>query len=139
MLTQLALQESLAELIRKIGVRPSDKLVGDTLREQLAGLLPGQRPFDPITGKFDSVMYQRLLAQNDLTPARYEAIAARPHRPDPPVQRRRPPGLRAPRIYSALQAAYGLEGRDLAAFAINPATVEHSRAAPHRRPARRPS
>jgi peptidyl-prolyl cis-trans isomerase D len=33
-------------------------------------------------------------------------------------------GLRAPRIYSALQAAYGLEGRDLAAFAINPATVE---------------
>lgn len=38
MLTQLALQESLAELVRKIGVRPSDKLVGDTLREQLAGL-----------------------------------------------------------------------------------------------------
>jgi peptidyl-prolyl cis-trans isomerase D len=36
-----------------MGVRPSDKLVGDTLREQLASLPPGQRPFDPITGKFD--------------------------------------------------------------------------------------
>ena len=53
MLTQLALQESLAELVRKMGVRPSDKLVGDTLREQMASLPPAQRPFDPITGKFD--------------------------------------------------------------------------------------
>jgi peptidyl-prolyl cis-trans isomerase D len=123
MLTQLALQESLAELIRKLGVRPSDKLVGDTLREQLAALPPGQRPFDPITGKFDSVMYQRLLAENELTPARYEASLrddiAQTHMFSAVAS-----GLRAPRIYSALQAAYGLEGRDLAAFAINPATVE---------------
>jgi len=123
MLTQLALQESLAELIRKMGVRPSDKLVGDTLREQLASLPPGQRPFDPITGKFDTVMYQRLLAQNDLTPARYEASLrddiAQGHLLSAVAS-----GLRAPRFYSALQAAYGLEGRDLAAFAVNPATVE---------------
>ena len=123
MLTQLSLQESLAELVRKMGVRPSDKLVGDTLREQLASLPPGQRPFDPITGKFDPVMYQRLLAQNELTPARYEASLrddiAQAHLFSAVAS-----SLRAPRIYSALQAAYGLEGRDLAAFAINPATVE---------------
>jgi peptidyl-prolyl cis-trans isomerase D len=42
MLTQLALQESLAELIRKMGVRPSDKLVGDTVREQMSQ--PAARP-----------------------------------------------------------------------------------------------
>jgi peptidyl-prolyl cis-trans isomerase D len=123
MLTQLALQESLAELIRKIGVRPSDKLVGDTLREQMASLPPGQRPFDPITGKFDSQLYQRLLAQNDLTPARYEA-SLRDDIAQSHLFSAAAAGLRAPRIYSALQAAYGLEGRDLAAFAVNPATVE---------------
>ncbi|MEJ2814496.1 peptidyl-prolyl cis-trans isomerase [Caulobacter sp. CCG-8] len=123
MLTQLALQESLAELLHKMGVRASDKLVADTLREQLAALPPGQRPFDPITGKFDNQLYQRLLAQNDLTPARFEASLrddiAQTHTFSAVAA-----GLRAPRLYSALQAAYALEGRDLAAFAINPATVE---------------
>jgi peptidyl-prolyl cis-trans isomerase D len=123
MLTQLALQESLAELVRKLGVRPSDKLVGDTLREQLASLPPGQRPFNPITGKFDSAMYQRLLAENELTPARYEA-SLRDDIAQTQLFSAVAASLRAPRIYSALQAAYGLEGRDLAAFAVNPATVE---------------
>lgn len=123
MLSQLALQESLAELFHKIGVRPSDKLVGETLRERMAALPPGQRPFDPITGKFDATMYQRLLAENELTPTRYEA-SLRDEIVQTQVFSAVAIGLRAPRIYSALQAAYGLEGRDLAAFAINPATIE---------------
>jgi peptidyl-prolyl cis-trans isomerase D len=123
MLQQLALQESLAELTRKMGVRPSDKLVGDTLRQQLASLPAGQRPFDPISGKFDTKMYQRLLAQNDLTPARYEA-SLRDDIAQTHLFSAMATSLRAPRIYSALQAAYGLEGRDLAAFAISPAIVE---------------
>jgi peptidyl-prolyl cis-trans isomerase D len=123
MLSQLALQESLAELIRKMGVRPSDKLVGDTLQQQMASLPAGQRPFDPITGKFDAKMYERLLYQNDLTPARYEA-SLRDDLAQAQVFTAVAGSLRAPRIYSALQAAYGLEGRDLAAFAINPATLE---------------
>lgn len=123
MLQQLALQESMAELIRKMGVRPSDKVVSDVLREQLAGLPPGQRPFDPITGKFDSKMYAALLAQNELTPARYEA-SLRDDIAQTQFLSAVAGGLRAPRVYSALQAAYGLEARDLAAFAINPATLE---------------
>jgi len=123
MLQQIALQESLAALIDKMGVRPSDKLVGDILREQMAALPPGQRPFDPITGKFDSAMYTALLAQNELTPTRYEA-SLRDDIAQTQVFAAVANGLRAPRIYSALQAAYGLEARDLAAFAINPANVE---------------
>jgi peptidyl-prolyl cis-trans isomerase D len=123
LLQQLALQESLAELTRRMGVRPSDKLIGDTLHEQLASLPAGQRPFDPITGKFDAKMYERLLAQNDLTPVRYEA-SLRDDIAQTHLFSAMATGLRAPRIYSALQAAYGLEGRDLAAFAINPASVE---------------
>jgi peptidyl-prolyl cis-trans isomerase D len=123
MLQQLSLQESLAELIRKMGVRASDKLVGDVLREQMAALPPGQRPFDPITGKFDAKMYEALLAQNDLTPARYEA-SLRDDIGQAQLFAAVANGVRAPRIYSALQAAYGLEARDLVAFAINPASVE---------------
>ena len=123
MLTQMALQESLAELIHKMGVRPSDKLVSDTLRKQLVDLPPGQRPFDPITGKFDEKMYAALLARMELTPDRYNAILrddiAQAHLLSAVAT-----SLRAPRMYSALQAAYALEGRDLAAFAILPATVE---------------
>jgi peptidyl-prolyl cis-trans isomerase D len=123
MLQQLALQESMAELIRQMGIRPSDKLVGDILREQLASLPPGQRPFDPITGKFDSKMYAALLAQNELNPARYEATL-RDDIAQTQMLAAVAGGLRAPRIYSALQAAYGLEARDLVAFAINPSIVE---------------
>ncbi|WP_426011850.1 peptidyl-prolyl cis-trans isomerase [Caulobacter sp. DWR2-3-1b2] len=123
MLKEISLQESLAEVIRKMGVRPSDKLIADILHKQLAALPPGVRPFDPVTGKFDAKMYEALLAQNKATPVQYEAqlrdglaqaqlFSAVTH------------GVRAPLIYSALQAAYGLEGRDLAAFAINPAIVD---------------
>jgi peptidyl-prolyl cis-trans isomerase D len=122
MLTQLSLQESLAELTRKIGVRASDKLVFKILQEQMANLPAGQRPFDPITGKFDRKMYEALLAQNQLTPASFEAglhddIARNQMFSAFAV------GVRAPRAYSALQATFGLESRDLAAFAINPASV----------------
>jgi peptidyl-prolyl cis-trans isomerase D len=123
MLSQLALQESLAEVLSKMGVRPSDKMIADTLRERMAALPPGQRPFDPITGKFDAAMYQRLLAENELTPKRYET-SLRDELAQAHVFSAVSVSLRAPRIYSALQAAYGLEGRDLAAFAINPASIE---------------
>ena len=122
-LQEVALQESMAELIQRFGIRPSDKLIGDVVREQMSGLHPSQRPFDPITGKFDTQMYEALLAQNGLTPASYQS-ALRDEIAQTQVFTGVANGLHAPRIYSALQAAYGLESRDLAAFAINPATVE---------------
>ena len=122
-LQEVALQESMAEVIRKFGIRPSDKLVGNIVREQMSNLPPTQRPFDPITGKFDPKLYQQLLAQAGLTPDSYQASLsdeiAQSH-----VFSGVANGLHAPRIYAALQAAYGLESRDIAAFAINPATVE---------------
>ncbi|CAN5522118.1 peptidylprolyl isomerase [soil metagenome] len=123
MLKEISLQESLAEVIRKMGVKPSDKLIADVLHKQLAALPPGVRPFDPVTGKFDSKMYEALLAQNKMTPVQYEA-QLRDGLAQAQLFSAVTNGLRAPRIYSALQAAYGLEGRDLAAFAINPAVVD---------------
>lgn len=122
-LQEVALQESMAEVIRKFGIHPSDKLVGNIVREQMSGLPPTQRPFDSITGKFDPKLYQALLAQAGLTPDSYQASLsdeiAQSH-----VFSSVGNGLHAPRIYAALQAAYGLESRDVAAFAINPASVE---------------
>ena len=122
MLADLASQQSLAELIRKMGLRPSDKLISDTLREQLVSLPPSQRPYDPISGKFDEKAYARLLGEMGLTPDSYNTelsdSIANAHLSSAIAS-----GLRAPRIYSALQATYALEARDLAAFAINPASI----------------
>lgn len=122
-LQEIALQESMAAVVEKFGIRPSDKLIGNIVREQMSNLHPNQRPFDPITGKFDPKMYEALLRENGLTPDSYQASLsdeiAQTH-----VFTGVANGLHAPRIYAALQAAYGLESRDLAAFAINPATIE---------------
>jgi len=121
-LDEIALQESIAEAISRAGINPSDKLIGDVVRQQMSALHPNQRPFDPITGKFDPKMYAALLAQNDLTPKTYEA-SLRDEIAQPQFFSGVANGLHAPRIYTALQAAYGLESRDLAAFAVNPASV----------------
>ena len=49
-LDEIALQESIAEAISRAGINPSDKLIGDVVRQQMSALHPNQRPFDPITG-----------------------------------------------------------------------------------------
>lgn len=120
---ELTLQESIAAAITKMGVSPSDKLVSNIVHEQMSQLPPGQRPFNPITGKFDPQAYAALLAQNNLTPGAYESALrdeiANAHFFSAVAQ-----GMKAPRIYAALQGAYLLEGRDIAAFPINPASVE---------------
>jgi peptidyl-prolyl cis-trans isomerase D len=121
-LNELALQESFAEAIHRAGYRPSDKQIADQVRQQMTSLGPNQRPFDPITGKFDPKMYAALLAQNDLTPTSFEA-SLRDGIARTQVFSAVGNGLHAPRIYSAVQAAYALESRDLAAFAVNPTTV----------------
>ena len=120
---ELTLQESIAAAIHDMGVQPSDKLVGNIVHEQMSQLPPTQRPFNPITGKFDSQAYAALLAQNNLTPATYEA-SLRDEIANAHFFTAVADGMRAPRIYAALQGAYLLEGRDIAAFALNPASVE---------------
>ncbi|MET3667363.1 SurA N-terminal domain-containing protein [Caulobacter sp. 1776] len=122
-LQELVLQESIAAAIRDMGVAPSDKLVGNIVHEQMSQLPPTQRPFNPITGKFDSQAYAALLAQNGLTPQTYEA-SLRDEIAQAHFFSAVAAGLKAPRIYAALQGAYLLEGRDIAAFAINPASIE---------------
>lgn len=122
-LQELTLQESIAAAIHDMGVAPSDKLVGNIVHEQMSQLPPTQRPFNPITGKFDPQAYAALLAQNNLTPQAYEA-SLRDEIGQAHFFSAVAAGMKAPRIYAALQGAYLMEARDVAAFAINPASVE---------------
>jgi len=105
-------RESMSELLHKIGVWPSDKLVV----EQIAKI---KGFFDPISGKFDQKTYVERLRDNGLAPAEFEknirdelaynhfasGLAA---------------GLKAPRLYGALVGAYGFEVHNLSLFAVDP-------------------
>jgi len=109
---ELAVGESFAVMMNRIGVRPDDKLVADRLRT-IRGL------FNPITGAFDKTAYATLLRQNNLTAAQLEGDFR-----DQIAERQfvsgMSGGLRAPMIYAALEAAYVGEARDFQWFAIEP-------------------
>ncbi len=103
LLQEMADAESVQDLIRREGVRTSDKLVVDQLRKT-------PDFFNKITGTFDRKTYEGLLAQNDLSPTEYEqnlrdAIASSHFAAGLAV------GLRAPLIYSALYAVLDMESR----------------------------
>ena len=57
-LNDLATRQAFSELLRKIGIRPSDKLVADEI-----GKIPDF--FDPITGKFDKTTFEKSLSRNN--------------------------------------------------------------------------
>lgn len=97
----------------QVGIRVDESLVLDRIRE-----IPAF--FDQITGRFDEATYQRMLAQENITPLQLEeefrdtavsehfaaAVAA---------------GLRAPRVYGALVAARAFETRDGRWFTVTQA------------------
>ncbi|WP_269713394.1 peptidylprolyl isomerase [Caulobacter sp. NIBR2454] len=115
LLNEMATREAMAALIAKMGVNPSDKLIAAELRKSPA-------LFNPVSGAFDEAIYQQRLAENGLTPAIYESLLrddiAQTH-----LSAGLASGLRAPRIYGALQAAFMLEQRDVAYFDVSAASV----------------
>lgn len=111
----LATRESFAELLRRIGIRPSDGLV----RDQIAKI---SAFFDPVSGRFDKKQYQQRLAENELTPEKFEG-ALRDEMAQQHVVAALANALQAPRAYSALAAIYALENRDVTYLTIDPASV----------------
>lgn len=114
-LSGLATREAFSELLSKIGVRPSDKLVLSRIQQ-----IP--EFFDPITGKFDRKTFERMLGQNGMTPKMLDTdIRDRNATQDwaAGVQN----GLQVPRAYGALAAVYALETRDVAYFLLPPSSV----------------
>ena len=114
-LQEAAANEALSELLRRIGLQPAANLIVDMLRKQPAF-------FDPVSGRFDKEAYERKLAENQLTPAQFEAgmrddIAAQ-H-----LQTGLAAGLKAPHVFGALIAGYELEQRSLSYFVVDPSKV----------------
>jgi peptidyl-prolyl cis-trans isomerase D len=106
----VANQQALGEFLHKLGIQPSDKLIVAEIQKQPVF-------FDQITGRFDKTHYERLLAENGLSPTKFEQQMrdqmAEAHFATALVN-----GLRAPRAYAGLEALYGLESRDVAYFIV---------------------
>ena len=108
--SELAYEESLNELIRREGARPSDSLVA----KQLAGA----RAFlNPVTGAFDRNAYKTYLAQNGLTAEDVEGelrdeIASNQFASGVTA------GLNAPLIYALVNSAYAHDGRSFTWFNV---------------------
>lgn len=99
----LADQEAMLAWLWRVGVRPAHDLVAAQLRQI-------QQFFDPVTGQFDEQAYAGALAQEGLTPARFEQEVADQiglaHYRAAVIA-----GSRVPRVYGALEAAYSQETR----------------------------
>lgn len=116
LLEQIATREALAALLHKVGLRPSDNLVAEQLRE-----IPAF--FDPISGRFDPNLMEQRLGETNLTSDRFLMLMkdelAQQHFAAGLVA-----GLRAPRAYGALGALVNQEERDVAYFPVGVNTVE---------------
>lgn len=115
LLQEIATREAFGEMLHRAGLRPSDRLMEAELRKMTAF-------FNPISGAFDKALYQQRLAENGLTPARFENMmrdgVAEQHLAAGLIN-----GMRAPRAYSALGAIFEMEARDLGYFVIDPRSV----------------
>ncbi|MBE7219193.1 MAG: peptidyl-prolyl cis-trans isomerase [Caulobacteraceae bacterium] len=113
LLDEMAQEEALAAWISRIGVRPSDQQVAAELRK-----LP--QFFNPVSGAFDKQGYEQTLAQNGLTPKRFERDL-RDQIAQAQVLSGLAAGLRAPAAYAALQAVFNKETRQVG-FVVLPVT-----------------
>jgi len=116
LLEELATRESFGEMLSRIGVYPSDRLIEAEIRK-----IPAF--FNPVSGAFDKTLYQQRLGENGLAPGRFETMLrdqiAESHTAAALVN-----GLRVPRAYSALGAIAELEARDVGYFVIGPNSVQ---------------
>jgi peptidyl-prolyl cis-trans isomerase D len=115
MLDDLADANSLWELVGRLGVRPSDKLVS----QQIAKI---QGFADPVTRVFNANTYKARLAENGLTPVDFERgladeIAENHFATGVSV------GMTTPKVYAAVLASLALEERSAAFFAIDPRSI----------------
>jgi peptidyl-prolyl cis-trans isomerase D len=115
LLADLAMNESLATMLDRMGIIAPKSLIADELKK-----IPVF--FDPITGRFDEAAYRSALSRQDLTPEVFEKSIS-----DDLVRNQLvgalTAGFQAPRIYSALQGAYALEERDISYLVVSPESV----------------
>jgi peptidyl-prolyl cis-trans isomerase D len=115
MLQEISAGEAMAEFIRRLGVTPSEKLIAEALKQQ-------PMFFDSVSGKFDQKAYEQTLAQNGLTPERFET-SLRDEIAQNHLGAGMAAGLKQPLAYGALTAAYELGGRAITFFLLDPSNV----------------
>ncbi len=117
----IAADEALAAYIDRIGIRPGDKQI-------VAEIAKAPRFFNAVSGRFDRQAYEDFVRQIGMTDAEFEGVLH-----DELAQTQFvsgvAAGLRAPLLFSALQAAYAGEGRTFDYFVL-PATAVPAPAQP---------
>jgi peptidyl-prolyl cis-trans isomerase D len=111
----LAGRESFAELMHRMGVRISDEQLVAQIQK-----IPAF--FDKMTGKFDQKLYAGALAERQLTPTLFENYM-RDDMAQQQMMAAMASGLRTPRAYAVLGAAYVMESRDATFFMVDPRMV----------------
>jgi peptidyl-prolyl cis-trans isomerase D len=111
----IAADEAFAEFLRRSGVIPSDKLVVDEIRK-------APRFFNAVSGKFDRQSYEQFVQQIGMSDAEFEAVL-RDQLAQTQFVSGMAAGMRAPLLYSALQAAYVGEGRTFSYLVLGPNAV----------------
>ena len=111
----IASDEAFAEYIRRAGVQPADKLVVDEIHK-------APRFFNPVSGLFDRQSYEQFVHQIGMTAPQFEDLLR-----DQLAQTQFVSGvaaaMRAPLLFSAVQAAYSGEGRDFSYLVLGPTAV----------------
>ncbi len=112
---QLAGTEATGALMSSEGVNPADELIAAELRKVTVF-------FSPITGQFDKQTYLAQLAQRHMTELQadneFRDLVAQRH-----YVAALQAGVKAPRIYGLLDAAFQKEGRDFAFFRLDAKAV----------------
>lgn len=115
MLNEMELKQAQSELLTRAGIRPSNKLVDDTIRGMPFA-------FDRVSGKFDEKQYTQFLKQQGFTPARFEGIT-RDEIASEHFGQALSGLVTLPRAYGALRAVLALEQRDVSYFLFDPRTL----------------
>ena len=106
----IAAEEAMAAYIQKIGIRPADKQI-------VAEIAKAPRFFNAVSGQFDRPAYEQFVQQIGMTDAEFEGVL-RDELAQTQYISGMATGLRAPLLFSALQAAYDGEGRSFSAFVL---------------------
>ncbi|ODT88024.1 peptidylprolyl isomerase [Phenylobacterium sp. SCN 70-31] len=115
LLNGLATRVAFAELLSRMGVKPSDKQILEQIQQ-----IPVF--FDPVSGRFDRQTFETRLRENGRTPEAFDdelrdQMAAQHF--IVAIQN----GLAVPRSYGAVAAVFATEARDLAYVTLTPNSV----------------
>jgi peptidyl-prolyl cis-trans isomerase D len=124
MLQQLAAETSYLEMLSRAGIRPTPEMIASALKQQaesgahpeLAGI------FDPVTGHYSQQGLTNFLREIQL-PQQEFFDDVRDGLADQSFSSAVDQGFEPPRIYTAIEAALLMEGRDISYFVIPTSSV----------------